>query len=182
MSTDNTDGRSFIFDFLSAAVCVWPKSLISIVRFYLVCTSCSERTQQGNIVLKNIFVFGICFFVLFCFLLVSSISACCTSFVCTCLLFLVLFFFLIYGLRWVSSWNNLISGSYLLFLHFWSSFSLYCLFDDGQAFVELLLQLPSNWFKKINLLLKRVPTSHMRCDVPAWREWRTYLVLFFLSV
>lgn len=91
-------------------------------------------------------------------------------------------FFLIYGLRWVSSWNNLISGSYLLFLHFWSSFSLYCLFDDGQAFVELLLQLPSNWFKKINLLLKRVPTSHMRCDVPAWREWRTYLVLFFLSV
>lgn len=95
MSTDNTDGRSFIFDFLSAAVCVWPKSLISIVRFYLVCTSCSERTQQGNIVLKNIFVFGICLFFLF-FLLVSSISACCTSFVCTCLLFLVfgfVFFF-----------------------------------------------------------------------------------------
>lgn len=182
MSTDNTDGRSFIFDFLSAAVCVWPKSLISIVRFYLVCTSCSERTQQGNIVLKNIFVFGICFFFFFYLLVLFLLVAPLLFVLVCCFWFLVLVFFLIYGLRWVSSWNNLISGSYLLFLHFWSSFSLYCLFDDGQAFVELLLQLPSNWFKKINLLLKRVPTSHMRCDVPAWREWTTYLVLFFLSV
>lgn len=152
--------------------------ILSGVHFMFRADSAGEHSLKKHFRLWYMFFF----FILFCFLLVCSISACCTSFVCTCLLFLVLFFFLIYGLRWVSSWNNLISGSYLLFLHFWSSFSLYCLFDDGQAFVELLLQLPSNWFKKINLLLKRVPTSHMRCDVPAWREWRTYLVLFFLSV
>lgn len=83
-----------------------------------------------------------CFF-FFVFEHVSSVSACCASFVCACLLCLFFVLFFLYGLRWVSSWNDLISGSYLLFLHFWSSFSLYCLFDDGQAFVELLLQLPS---------------------------------------
>lgn len=94
MSTDNTDGRSFIFDFLSAAVCVWPKSLISIVRFYLVCTSCSERTQQGNIVLKNIFVFGICFF-FFCFvfyLLVLFLLVAPLLFVLVCCFWFCFFF------------------------------------------------------------------------------------------
>lgn len=72
------------------------------------------------------------------------------------------------------------------FIFFFFIFEAHSLFTASLMMAKLLLSSCSNCraigSKKINLLLKRVPASHMRCDVPTWREWRTYLVLFFLSV
>lgn len=57
------------------------------------------------------------------------------------------------------------------------SFPFYCSFDDGQAFVELLLQLPSNWLSRTSLLLNR-KTDPNALNVAIWKQQRIYIYFF----
>lgn len=154
--TDQHRWRSFIFDFLSAAVCIKSYCMVALnesqtkdsnrLILFAVALRVDSRVTRGiysrishrcRLNANGRFISEIYFRVSQGVLWLPSLLLCCSLMSCLSFLFLISFegnFFLEQ-----SDKHYLLSFGLALF-----SFPFYCLFDDGQTFVKLLFQLPSN--------------------------------------